>query len=337
MASCVGSSAAACAAIRAGISGFSELEDYSCDAGDGGPVQPLVAAPAGAEPRSAETAIALFVAALQDLITNAGMTRRELSRVPVIVSLPETSRSAESRRLAEGIFAAAAARAGIPPAPGSGFSGHGHAGVLFAIGAAQGALSRGACSACIVAGVESYLDAETLSALDAAGRLKSGRNPDAFVPGECAVAALLEPAGGAARRGDRPFAQLAAPGFGMEERPRGSGETSTGRGLCDAVRAAVGTDARPFSWAVGDLNGEMYKAREWAEVRVRLAPWLNGLRHLWHPADCIGDVGAATGGVLLAIAARALDKGYAPADRALVFAGSDDGTRAAVVVSAGGM
>jgi hypothetical protein len=68
-------------------------------------------------------------------------------------------------------------------------------------------------------------------------------------------------------------------------------------------------------------------------VRVRLTQQLQGLRRLWHPADCLGDVGAATGGVLMAVLGRSFQRGYAPADRALLWAGNDEGQRTALVLA----
>jgi 3-oxoacyl-[acyl-carrier-protein] synthase-1 len=67
---------------------------------------------------------------------------------------------------------------------------------------------------------------------------------------------------------------------------------------------------------------------------VRLHDQLGGVKHLLHPADCLGDVGAATGGVLLGLAARAFERGYALASRALLFVASDDGARAALTIAA---
>ena len=46
---------------------------------------------------------------------------------------------------------------------------------------------------------------------------------------------------------------------------------------------------------------------------------------VWHPADCWGDIGAATGAALLAFGAFALHEGFAPTPELLVWAGSEGG------------
>lgn len=51
---------------------------------------------------------------------------------------------------------------------------------------------------------------------------------------------------------------------------------------------------------------------------------------LWHPADSIGDTGAASAAISIAAGARALARGYARTDDALVFASSEAGLRGTV-------
>ncbi|MCC6559329.1 MAG: hypothetical protein IT372_40925 [Polyangiaceae bacterium] len=332
MASGLGDGAAdALAAIRAGICGFEEIEGYSPLTAPGAALEPLIAAPAGPPPRTAAATVALLAVALQDLVARAGIARRDLAATPVFAAVPAPDRSPRARAIGAGLFPGLARRAGIAVAPGSAILSRGHAGVFVAIQAALSAFARGA-GACVVAGIDSWLDVESLSALDAADRLKTPRNPDGLIPGEAAVAILIEPPG-RPRRGGLPLCAIGAPGLATEEKPIGCGDPSTGGGLAAAIQAAAGEGTAPLSWALGDLNGEMYRAAEWGRARVRAAAQLQGPARLWHPADCLGDVGAATGGVLLAVAARALEKGYAPADRAVLFAGADDGLRASLVVT----
>ena len=178
----------------------------------------------------------------------------------------------------------------------------------------------------MIVGVGSLFDPETLTALDTAGRLKSEQNPDGFIPGECATAVLLERWPEAEKRGATPFAIVQGMGIGREPQSIASGEPSTGQGLCQAIEhaCAVAGASTGADWAVSDLNGESYRAREWGLVQGRLPALLNGMRTVWHPADCIGDVGAATGGLLVAMVARAFARAYAPAPRALVWAALED-------------
>jgi 3-oxoacyl-[acyl-carrier-protein] synthase-1 len=81
------------------------------------------------------------------------------------------------------------------------------------------------------------------------------------------------------------------------------------------------------------LNGESYRAKEFGNTAVRALAKALGDWTLWHPADCIGDTGAAAFTVSTCVAVRALAKGYAKSSRALVLGSSDDGLRGAVSLS----
>ena len=61
---------------------------------------------------------------------------------------------------------------------------------------------------------------------------------------------------------------------------------------------------------------------------------LGGVRALWHPADCVGDLRAAGPALHLVLACRALREGYAPSRSCVMFAGDDGGERAACLVRA---
>jgi 3-oxoacyl-[acyl-carrier-protein] synthase-1 len=61
-------------------------------------------------------------------------------------------------------------------------------------------------------------------------------------------------------------------------------------------------------------------------------PRLEGDRELWHPADCIGDCGAAMGAVTLAWAAFALREGWTARPEVLVWGASDGRARAAALL-----
>ena len=53
---------------------------------------------------------------------------------------------------------------------------------------------------------------------------------------------------------------------------------------------------------------------------------------IWHPADCIGEVGAAIVPVVLAVALAAARKNYAPGPGALCHFAGDNSERAAVIL-----
>ena len=67
----------------------------------------------------------------------------------------------------------------------------GHAGGILALEDACRRMARGEVQFCIVAGVDSYHDRETLEWLDAREQLKSERHTWGFIPGEAAAAFVL--------------------------------------------------------------------------------------------------------------------------------------------------
>jgi 3-oxoacyl-[acyl-carrier-protein] synthase-1 len=153
---------------------------------------------------------------------------------------------------------------------------------------------------------------------------------DGFFPGEAAVALIVEPERRLAARGEAAELRLLALGSGSEPETVHGERPSTGRGLADALRGALG--ASPLRWAISDFNGETYRGYEWGLVQTRLGERLGALDLLHLPARNTGDVGAASGGVQLALAAAAFRRGWAPADEALLFTGSDGAERAAARV-----
>lgn len=204
----------------------------------------------------------------------------------------------------------------------------GHAGVHALLAEASALMARGAADRCVIAAVDSYLTPARLALYDDAERVRSPRNADGFFPGEAAAAILVE----GERRGEARAAELHVVGLGAGSEPetvRGE-KPSTGRGLADALRGAIG-DGSP-RWAVSDFNGETYRAYEWGLVQARLGDRLQALAAHSIPARNTGDVGAASGAVQIALAAAAFRRGWAPADEALLWAGSDGGERAAALV-----
>lgn len=189
----------------------------------------------------------------------------------------------------------------------------------------------------LVGAVDSRLRRDVMAGMREAGTLRDPEHPAGVIPGEAAVFVVLQAAA------DRPLGWLLGSAV-AEEPTAGSDDPNQGRGLTKAIRAAReaagGLEKRPL--IVCDLNGERYRTLEWGLVGIRALGDLHSepagpeSSQLWHPADCIGDSGAASGGVSLAWAMAAMRKGYARADRALVWGASDEVLRAAVILAAEG-
>ncbi len=210
----------------------------------------------------------------------------------------------------------------------------GHAGGVAAIQRAQELLALGVPLVVILA-VDSYLDPDTTRWLDAAGRLPGSVVRGAFPPGEAAAALAL--AGDPMQPGTDPGSTAFVRGIGVatERRSRDSDEGLLGEGLTQALRAAV-ADLRLPDEAVddlyGDINGERHRTDDWVFSMLRFPRVARRATDFRLSVDCIGDVGAATGPLACVLAVRAWARGYASGPRALIWAGSDSGLRAAVVL-----
>lgn len=342
LATACGGAAQSAAAARAGLAQFAEHAFFLPETRDPGwedDIPLLCAAVPELDPFLPGPArlIALAALAVNDLVSAARVRRRDLADATLLVALPEDDDAVRPWALAEFFVADLVRHAGLPAFRAARVAHRGHAGVLELLAYCASLFEERAAERCLVLGVDSYLCQERFSLLDAARRIKSARNVDGFIPGEAAAALLVEPAASAAARGAEPLATVAAVRAGAEPRTVASDRQSSGAGLCAALRALLegsgASGGEPPAWVLCDLNGESYRSFEWGAAVARLGAPLGGVKELWHPADCFGDIGAATGGALLACAAAAFRRGYAPAGEAIVITGSDAGQRVAARVT----
>jgi 3-oxoacyl-[acyl-carrier-protein] synthase-1 len=209
----------------------------------------------------------------------------------------------------------------------------GRAAGLVALDGAARALLAGSVQVAVVGAVDSQIRAAALELLEGKGFLRSGSNPQGVIPGEAAAFVVLERIASAAQRGARPLAWLTSCAV-FKEPSVGSDDPNQGVGLSDALRSARhegGIESAPL--VICDLNGDRYRAMEWGLASLRALGDIHGDMDIWHPADCTGDVGAASGLLNLAWGATALQKGYARADRVLVWGASDGRSRASAVLA----
>jgi 3-oxoacyl-[acyl-carrier-protein] synthase I len=190
---------------------------------------------------------------------------------------------------------------------------------------------------CIVGGIDSLLDSETLDYFEDDARLKSatyGRH-QGLIPGEGVGFLVVESGEFARRRNRQPLAEVLGIGIAGEPSPVRSPDPSTFTGLSDACRGALsdsGSTAESICTVIGDLNGEFFRAKEWAYTELRCLGSAHGERELSHPADCFGDVGAASGAVLISLAVTLLRQKPVNS-RMLCFCSDDEKVRGAVVLA----
>jgi 3-oxoacyl-[acyl-carrier-protein] synthase-1 len=214
----------------------------------------------------------------------------------------------------------------------------GHAGLFSAVEYARTQLFEpGKAELAVVGGVDSYLDLQRLSELDADGRLPTDLPKDAFTPGEGAAFVLIAPRSTCRRFGLEPLAWISAVGLGTEAGHRRSTEPFRGDGLALAfARALAGRDqepAEPMRAVMAGFTGESCHAKEWGVALLRHAECFAQALRVEHPAEYTGDMGAALAPMMLAITALGLRRGHIVGP-VLVWASSDGPERGALVVRA---
>lgn len=214
----------------------------------------------------------------------------------------------------------------------------GHAGGLMALQAAAQALSRGEAESALVIGVDSYHDLRTIQSLDMHRRLMAARNPSGFPPGEAAGACLLVRKATAERHGLSVLARIRSAATALEPHPLRSTEPCLGEGLTAAVASVAGALKLPqelITASYCDLNGERYRNEEFVYALLRTQEAFVDAHDYVSPADCWGDVGAASGPLFAVLAVASSLHGYAKGAYPLLWAGSDSGDRAAVLLALG--
>jgi 3-oxoacyl-[acyl-carrier-protein] synthase-1 len=87
----------------------------------------------------------------------------------------------------------------------------------------------------------------------------------------------------------------------------------------------------PVKEVYSSMNGENHWAKEWGVAHIRNQAFFDAEHGMHHPADCFGDTGAASGILLISLAAIGLIEGYRGSP-SLVTCSSDFGDRSAVAV-----
>lgn len=328
-----------CAAIAAGMTRINEHAYYQCTPEDPEWDEPLPLFAADVpvlDPfmDGAERLLELALPALTEVVSAAKFKRRDLEQCGLMLSLPQSDKAVDAMNLPANFIPELCKRTGLSTFNLWKTTQGGHTGVFTLLQSAMQKIQSGYIECCIVGGVESYLLEERLNELDAAWRIRSDRTVDGFIPGEAAVMLLLETAEHATARGMPILAQLGMLAEGFEPETIESDKQSTGEGLTQAMETVIqATDAASgFTSVYCSLNGESYYAFEWGVILARLHESLEKMQHLVHPADCVGDVGAATGALLLACAIADFKKSKELGRPSLLWTSSDNGHRMALTL-----
>ncbi|MEE1892525.1 hypothetical protein V0R51_06400 [Pseudomonas otitidis] len=185
----------------------------------------------------------------------------------------------------------------------------------------------------LVAGVDSFLNGATLSAFEKRDRLLTSQNSNGFIPGEGAAAVTMS----APVQSEELQLACIALGFGVEPVTVEAEEKKLrADGLTQALKTALaeaGCGLESMDYRLTDLSGEQYYFKEASLALSRTLRVRKEFFHLWHPADCIGECGAAIGPAMLAVALAASRKGYGEGPNICCQLGNDAGQRAVALLT----
>lgn len=256
----------------------------------------------------------------------------EPESIPLLLCIAEKDRPGRLDGLDDALFAELSAELELRFHPtASAVIPHGRASVLLAMAQARKLLTEHPLPRVLIAATDSLLVAPTLAAYVEQDRLLTARNSNGFIPGEGAGAVVV----GAGHDVAQPQLLCLGLGHGAEPVPLASEEPLRAEGLTQAIRAAcidAGCEMGDLDFRITDSSGEQYYFKEAALALSRTLRVRKEEFDIWHPADCIGEVGAAIGAAILVKARAACQKAYARGRSALVHTGNDAGRRSAAIL-----
>lgn len=211
----------------------------------------------------------------------------------------------------------------------------GHSAGLLAVQEGWRKISEGAASVCLVGGIESYHEPETLEWLDEHDQLHSENNSWGYTPGEGAGFCLLCTDEVVKRYRLQTFGQILSAATAYEKNLIKTDTICLGEGLSAAVKQvihALPSSDTKINFIICDMNGEHYRGDEFGYMVVRTGEYFVDPTDFMTPADCWGDVGAASGPLFIILALIAHLKSYSKGPYILVFTSSESGERTAILV-----
>jgi len=207
----------------------------------------------------------------------------------------------------------------------------GHVAVAIAFKHARALVQQLKVKHVLIVATDSLLVGETLANYEENERLLTSNNSNGFIPGEAGAALVVEPVY------DKQEHQLVCVGlgFGIEEAHIYSEEPLRADGLTLALKESL-VDANcgesVLDYKITDISGEQYYFKEASLAFSRIDRTKRTEFDIWHPADCIGDVGSALAVVMLAVIKLACEKQYSKGSKVLAHLGNDDGKRSAMIL-----
>lgn len=324
------------AAMRAGISGF--LEHPFMINQEGEPYVLAMSPFVDATVFGAERCIALAVPAVIEALIPLTQLKDKQQSVKVIIGLPELrpgvddklslNLSAPIQQIKNDSYTIEDVRTAYK----------GHAAGLMALEAASKFLASGDCEFCLIGGVDSYIDPDTLDWIEDNEQLHIPSNAWGFIPGEAAAFCLVCTQKTALRYKLPIKATVVSSATAQEPNCIKTKTVCIGEGLTKAVSEAMekAPEGIQINQTYCDQNGEAYRADEFGFMLARLSKYFVDPSHYVAPADCWGDVGAASGPLFLNSICSAVGEKSVTGTYSLLWASSEQGARNATLIAMGG-
>jgi 3-oxoacyl-[acyl-carrier-protein] synthase-1 len=211
----------------------------------------------------------------------------------------------------------------------------GHVSVAIAFKHAREIIYQHGVKHVLVAASDSMLIAPTLAHYEEKERLLTSENSNGFIPGEAGAALLIEP--GDEEPGEVLYCK--GLGFAIETAHIYSDEPLRAEGLTTAIKESLqdaGYEMGDLDFRITDISGEQYYFKEASLALSRTLRKRKEEFDIWHPADCVGEVGSAQGLIMLSVLKTACEKAYTKGNRMFAHLSNDEGKRSSLVLTWGG-
>lgn len=253
--------------------------------------------------------------------------------VPLILACPEHYKQ-WPHQLPDNLIKNLIVQTGLPINPEDSRTIHvGRSGAIEALKIAERFLFEAETEYVLIGGVDSYQRPELFRGLLEYGRLSIPGNMDGFVPGEGAAFILVTRSKENALEINNHKAYIVPSSLGEEPGHIYSEESYLGEGLSATVTELLQEFSGPNIRNIySTMNGESFWSKELGVMLTRNNSRIEKTYDIEHPAECFGDMGAASAAALIGLAAMQLMNNNAYTSH-LVCASSDHQYRAAAALS----
>ena len=181
----------------------------------------------------------------------------------------------------------------------------------------------------LIAATDSYLVASTLMDYQDKERLLTSNNSNGFIPGEAGAAIVIE------HMSKKSTLVCKGIGFGVEEAHIDSEKPFKADGLTTAIKDSLkdaNCEMGDLDVRISDVAGEQYHFKEATLALGRTLRKRKPEFDIWHPADCVGELGSVSSLVMTIVFKTANEKSYSEGKNVVAHVGNDDGKRTAWIM-----